>query len=142
MNINWLPPTIRHRYPHLIASDIEIWNRFLHSNGTHYQAVAYDVHVGHGEKPLTNVTPAIAYDMKSLTQKRIDAILTTPEKIYIVEIKKHAGSWAVGQALVNRYLFRQTFAPELSLAPMIVTDKPQPDIADVCSHYGIILFQV
>ncbi len=142
MDINWLPPTIRNRYPHLIASDIEIWNRFLHSAASHYQAVAYDVHVGHGEKPLTNVKPEIAYDMKTLTQKRIDAVLTTPEKIYIVEIKKHAGSWAVGQALVNDFLFRQTFTPPLPTVPMIVTDKPQPDIADVCRNYAIMLVQV
>ncbi len=142
MNINWLPTTIRRHYPHLIASDIEIWNRFLHSDGNHYDAVAYDVHVGHGEIPLTNVTPAIAHDMKTLTQKRIDAVLTTPEKHYIAEIKKRAGSWAVGQALVNDFLYRQTFIPELPTVPMIVTDKPQPDIADVCDHYGIILFQV
>ncbi len=141
MNINWLPTTIRRHYPHLIASDIEIWNRFIHSCGTHYQQVAYDVHVGHGEKPLTNVNPAIAHDMKTLTQKRIDAVLTTPEKTYIVEIKKRAGSWAVGQALVNDFLYCQTFSPDLPTVPMIVTDKPQPDIANVCRYYDIILIQ-
>ncbi|MBA7586793.1 hypothetical protein ES708_28798 [subsurface metagenome] len=65
----------RHKYPHLIGEDTELWNRFIRKFPDRFETVDYDVKVGRG----ADTTPIPDKSSKSywaeLTKKRIDVIL-------------------------------------------------------------------
>lgn len=90
-------PLWRGRYPHMLAEDIPIWNRFLDLDATLFERVFYDVRVG----GILDPDPAHSEKMREMyfnvTAKRIDALAELKNELWIVEVAGKPGLRAVGQ---------------------------------------------
>jgi len=127
----------RHKYPHLIGEDTEVWSRFILKFPDQFETVDYDVKVGSGAdtSPLTDQYAKEYW--KSLTMKRIDVIAYDNNFVTIIEVKKKASLFTLGQILGYRFLFLREH-PELHLVKtLIVCESISQDDIDVLSHYGI-----
>ena len=136
------PSTRLVKYPHLLASDIPIWERFIDLHGPKFDGFDYDVHVGKGIEPPADVPPNIRNMAIHLTQKRIDAVGHQPGKLWLIEVKERPGVGAVGQIISYITLYRRQFNPQLKLIPAIVADIIEPDIRTVLADHSITWFEV
>lgn len=136
------PSTRLHKYPHLLASDVPIWERWLDLHGEDFQGFDYDIHVGEGVEPPPGTDGNIRKMARALTQKRIDAVGYQPGKIWIIEVKERPGVGAIGQILSYVVLYQRQFNPELDLIPCIVADIVEPDIRTVLNEHGVTWFEV
>lgn len=127
----------RHRYPHLIGEDTEVWNRFILKYPEKFDTVDYDVKVGRG----ADTTPIEEQSSKdywaNLTKKRIDVIGYKNNFVTIVEVKKRVSLFTLGQILGYKYLYLKEFPKLLSVSTLIVAAQISQDDRDALSHYGI-----
>lgn len=100
-----LPYIKRHRYPHMIGEDIEIWSRFVEKFPDRFDTVDYDFRVGKGMEADPNWPEYMKVDAIALTQKRIDVLAWNGEKPTIIEVKKRVGLSTLGQILGYFQLF-------------------------------------
>ncbi|MBA7604760.1 hypothetical protein ES703_11886 [subsurface metagenome] len=127
----------RHKYPHLIGEDTEVWNRFILKYPDKFDTVDYDVKVGLGAEttPIEDQTSKDYW--ANLTKKRIDVIGYKNNLVTIVEVKKRASLFTLGQILGYRFLYLREF-PELpSVRTLIVAAQISQDDMDTLSHFGI-----
>lgn len=136
------PSTRLAKYPHLLASDIPIWDRFLDLYSPDFTGFNYDVRVGRGIEPPQGTSPNIRRMAIDLTQKRIDSVGFQPGKIWIIEVKERPGVGAVGQIISYTILFRKQFSPQDELIPAIVADIVEPDIRTILNDQGVTWFEV
>lgn len=128
---------IRHKYPHLIGEDTQVWSRFILKFPEKYHSIDYDVKVGEGSStyPLPSETDQKYWS--NLTKKRVDVIAYDDNFVTIIEVKKRASLFTLGQILGYRFLFLREH-PELHLVKtLIICDSISKDDSDVLSHYGI-----
>ena len=128
---------VRHKYPHLIGEDTEVWNRFILKFPDKFDTVDYDVHVGLGAdtSPIPNKTSK--YYWENLTKKRIDVIGWKNNIPTIVEVKKRASLFTLGQVLGYRFLYLREHSEVPMVKTLIVCDTISQDDIDVLNHYGI-----
>lgn len=111
-------------FKHMMPDEALVWQRWL----TLAQLpgdidVSYDVAVGEAIK-LTEDFPEPFRGMATfLSKKRIDAVLTFPDRILIVEVKKVVSWAAVGQLLGYPVLFDREFHPTLPLTVLLVAES-------------------
>ena len=128
---------VRHKYPHLIGEDTEVWNRFILKFPDKFDTVDYDVHVGKGvESGLTPDEKDRRY-WEDLTKKRIDVIGWSKDFATIIEVKKRATLFSLGQILGYKYLYLMEHPEQLSVRTLIVCSTTSQDDIDVFNHYGI-----
>jgi len=128
---------VRHKYPHLIGEDTEVWNRFIFKFPDKFETVDYDVKVGRGAdtEPILDMPSKNYWSM--LTKKRIDVIGHRNNFVTIVEVKKRATLFTLGQVLGYRFLYLKE-NPELRVvSTLIVCSSISQDDIDVLNHYGI-----
>lgn len=127
----------RHKYPHLIGEDTEVWNRFILKYPDIFDTVDYDFKVGRG----ADTTPINEQSSKEywaeLTKKRIDVIGYKNNFVTIVEVKKRASLFTLGQILGYRYLYLREFPEVLSVWTLIIAAQISQDDMDVLNHFGI-----
>ena len=127
----------RHKYPHLIGEDTEVWSRFVLKFPKKYDTVDYDVKVGSGANtdPIPNEGSKQYWAF--LTKKRIDVIGYKNDFATIIEVKKRASLFTLGQILGYRFLYLREH-PELHVVKtLIVCDTISKDDSDVLNNYGI-----
>lgn len=130
------------KYPHLIASDVPIWERFLDNHGHSFQGFDYDVHVGQGITPPVDTPENIRRMALHLTQKRIDAVGYKPGQIWLIEVKERPGVGAIGQILSYITLYRKQFKPSQEIVPVIVADLVEPDIRFILRTRKVKFYEV
>jgi len=127
----------RHKYPHLIGEDTEVWNRFILKFPDKFDTVDYDVKVGIG----ADTEPLLDKSEKSywseLTKKRVDLIAWNKDIPTIIEVKKRASLFTLGQILGYRILYLKEFPEYKYIKTLIVCSTISQDDMDVLSHYGI-----
>lgn len=127
----------RHKYPHLIGEDTEVWNRFILKYPDRFDTVDYDIKVGRG----ADTTPIQEQTSKEywaqLTKKRIDVIGYKNNFVTIVEVKKRGSLFTLGQILGYKYLYLREFPEVLSVLTLIVAAQISQDDRDALSHFGI-----
>ena len=129
-------------YPHLKPRDIIIWERFLRANPDAYKTCDYDFPVGTPADVDEDLMPETIADMKHLTKLKIDVVAHAEKIIHIIEVKPHAGGSALGQVIEYDYLYTRDAKPEKDTQAVIITDKAQRDMAEVCAEHDIILIEV
>ena len=127
----------RHKYPHLIGEDTEVWNRFILKYPNKFDTVDYDIKVGLG----ADTTPINDKSSKdywaNLTKKRIDVIAYKDTFSTIIEVKKRVSLSTLGQILGYKFLYLREH-PETPIAStLIVCSSIDQDDIDVLKHYGI-----
>jgi hypothetical protein len=127
----------RHKYPHLIGEDTEVWSRFISKFPDKFETVDYDVKVGLGADttPIENQTSKELW--ANLTKKRIDVIGYKNNSVTIVEVKKRASLFTLGQILGYRYLYLREFPEALLARTLIVAAAISPDDRDALTYFGI-----
>jgi len=127
----------RHKYPHLIGEDTEVWNRFILKYPDKFDTVDYDFKVGRG----ADTTPIEQQSSKEywaeLTKKRIDVIGYKNNFVTIIEVKKRASLFTLGQILGYKYLYLREFPEVLSVLTLIVAAQISQDDRDALNHFGI-----
>ena len=127
----------RHKYPHLIGEDIEVWNRFILKFPDKFDTVDYDVLVGKGAE--TEPIPEENYRRfwSNLTKKRIDVIGWNKDFATIIEVKNRATLFSLGQILGYKFLYLREYPEQRAVKTLIVCSTTTQDDIDVFNHYGI-----
>ncbi len=128
---------VRHKYPHLIGEDIQVWTRFILKFPDKFDTVDYDVKVGKGAStdPLPDKTSKQYW--ASLTKKRIDVIGYKNYYVTIVEVKKRAGLFTLGQILGYKFLYLREHKVRLPVDTLVICSSIDQDDIDVFKHYDI-----
>lgn len=127
----------RYKYPHLIGEDNEVWSRFIKAYPDRFETVDYDIKVGEGAKVFTTTDEKSRKYWAMLTKKRIDVIGYKGNFVTLIEVKKRAGLYTLGQILGYRFLYHRD-NPEMILSPvLVICSSIDIDTADVLKHYGI-----
>jgi hypothetical protein len=117
--------------------DAAIWERFRTTNLGLLRTVYFNVHVGTIPGDTAGEDPATRQLRAALWAKRIDVVCITPSETWVLEIKQHLRSAALGQLLV--YLeplrIRLPFAPRFR--PLLVGDSIDADAALLCPTLGL-----
>lgn len=130
------------KFPHMKEGESEIWERFLENLPWRPTRIEYDVRLGEGAM-LPEGTPDWVRDMAfALSTKRVDVVVTTTARIYIVEVKVRASLSAVGQLLGYEVLYRRQFGAGPGLTLVLVAEVVAPDVQPVLDRYGIELHMV
>lgn len=128
---------LRHKYPHLIGEDKEVWDRFILKYPDRFDTVDYDVHVGSGIDAPDEVDNKTAEQWKDLTRKRIDVVAWKRNSPTIIEVKKRVGLPTLGQVLGYRFLYLREYTEISSIPLLIVCLQIDKDDIDVLDHFGI-----
>ncbi len=78
----------RHKYPHLIGEDTEVWHRFILLYPNKFDTVDYDVHIGKGVNTEPIPESSSRKYWADLTKKRIDVVAWKDNFVTIIEVKK------------------------------------------------------
>ncbi len=128
---------VRHKYPHMIGEDSAVWSRFIMLHPARFDTVDYDVKVGSGSH--TESIPEQKYSnyWSQLTKKRIDVIAHKDNFITIIEVKKRASLFTLGQILGYKFLFLRS-NPDIKLVKtLILCSTISPDDILILDHYGV-----
>ena len=136
------PPKLRHRYPHLLASDTEIWSRFLTKHLDYFDVVDYDIHVGKGIKLDPTWSENIKKDATTLTQRRIDVVAVKGRVYYIIEVKEDPGASCIGQLLTYRILYKEKYPDRPTPQLMLIANNIDRDLQTVIDKLKISTFVV
>ena len=136
------PAVKQGRYPHMLAEDVALWNKFLDEWPEQFEGVEYDVHVGGEVERLRWWSDQVQRMGEWLAAKRIDVVGYRPGEIWIVEVKPYAGVAAIGQVLCYLELYRKDRRPPEKLVGCIVTDKVTPDLRYLVGVFAIQVFEV
>ncbi len=125
------------KYPHMIGEDTEVWERFILRFPNRFDTVDYDFHVGKGvdTSPIRNDADKTYW--AQLTKKRIDVIGYKNILVTIIEVKKRATLFTLGQILGYRFLYLREHPELKGVLSLIICDKIDQDDQDILSHYGI-----
>ena len=136
------PPEILRKYPHMMANDIVIWERFLKSEHNTFDGFSYDIHVGSG-RGFTDYDPEWKVTLaKALTAFRIDAVGWHGRFATIIEVKPFAGLSALGQITAYGTLWQEFFPDRPLEALLIITDSTTADVKKVYQANSISLIEV
>jgi len=119
-----------------------IWERFLTAFPNAYDEVAYNVKVGEGAVIPEGTEENIAFDFKTLTQRKIDVIGFKGNDIDIIELKPYAGTGAVGQVKAYGILFKSTYDATAKPNLIVMTDVEQRDTKTVAESEGVKLIVI
>ena len=137
MNLLLRPYHVLSKYPHLVASDILVWDAFVLKFPSLFDLVTYDLHVGVGLHPSESVAPRLQQMWTTITQKRIDAITTAGTNLFVIEVKDRPGLPALGQVLGYVALIQDLPLAGYNIIPLIVASVIEPDIETAAEFYGV-----
>lgn len=132
----------RHKYPHLIGEDSEVWSRFIRKFPDRFDTVDYDVKVGKGANTEPIPDEISKKYWATLTKKRIDVVGHKNSVLTIIEVKKRASLFTLGQILGYRFLFLRDNPDIRSIRTLIVCSSIEPDDVAILNYYGIDYFLV
>lgn len=101
----------------------------------------YDVKVGEGRDYSTLPEDKFSEDLKYLSKKRIDVVGFRGDEIFVIELKPKADLRAIGEAFGYASLYREIGPADKRIQPVVITDEILPDIQNVCSKMGVLIFK-
>ncbi len=128
---------VRHKYPHLIGEDTEVWNKFILKFPDKFDTVNYDVHVGLGADTTPIAEESSKQYWAELTKKRIDVIGYKNNFETLIEVKNRATLFTLGQILGYRFLYLREHPDIPAVNTLIICSTISQDDIDVLKHYGI-----
>jgi hypothetical protein len=127
----------RKHYTHLLPPDAELLASYLLSRPDHYDHLDFDVKVGRGNDPGPSFPSNIRRMATLLSQRRIDCVAFTDDRIDIIEVTLQAGLTSLGQLVAYPRLYVNTFNPDRIVYPVLVTYAFAPDIKTIYDDHGI-----
>ncbi|MBA7552356.1 hypothetical protein ES705_44917 [subsurface metagenome] len=136
------PNTPLPKYPHLVGSDIPIWDSWIRTHGHYFRGFDYDVHVGQGLEPDKDHSFELQQMWVSLTQKRIDVVGYRPGEVWLIEVKDRPTTAAIGQALSYKILYERDYGLLSLVVPCLVAGSIEPDIETVLRSFDIRFYDL
>lgn len=130
------------KYPHLMVSDVAIWERYLDKFANQWDAFEYDVRVGQGIVTKPELEEKYKHMATALTEKRIDVVAARGAVTTIIEVKPSAMLSAVGQLLSYQILYEERYPLKGPVKMLLITDRIGPDLENLCRKFGISLITV
>ena len=130
------------KYPHMLARDVVLWERFLAKFPNQYQEVSYDVKVGRGVELPASYPGNMVTDALALTRKRIDVVGYKQGGVDVIEVKPMAGLSAIGQVISYKILYEIQFAESGPVQAVILTDNKDVDYDVLCKALDIKIILV
>ena len=139
---DFIPFQVMRKYPHMGPEDSAIWTRFILSDQTAYDAVAYDVKVGSPPAFDTTVNQETGGSALGLYKKKIDVIGLKEGSYTIIEVKPQIDSRALGQ-VEGYYELVLRDIPEIRNPSMrVIGEALLPDVSYLAEKKGIGLIVV
>lgn len=135
-------PAITGNYPHMARRDAPIWERFLRAQGANFTGVTYDVALGGVVPEGADEEDETVLGWRYSTAVKLDAVLFTPDEVWIVEVKPNASLSAIGQVLGYMLLAEREPFTDLPLIPTIITDNLGADVRYVAEQLNIQIIVV
>lgn len=123
--------------PHMSSGDYFIWQRYLPLHREEYKAFYYDVRLIPDMEIPEDVAPELARMWRFNNAKRIDALGITPTEVRIIEVRVNAGAGALGAIEMYLDLWQQNPPLPLPVRGIIMTERPDPTMADMAKRRGI-----
>jgi len=136
------PNTPLPKYPHLVGSDIPIWDSWVRTHGHYFQGFDYDVHVGQGLEPDKDHSFELQQMWVSLTKKRIDVVGYRPHEVWLIEVKDRPTVAVIGQCLSYKILYDIDYSPVARTVPCLVAGSIEPDIETVLRAWDIRFYDL
>ena len=130
-------PVVMGHYPHMLSEDTDVWSKVLSDPPHKFLKVWYDVHVGKSMADITVDDPVARSVAQGVSRKRIDCVVLTDKKLFVVEIKPFGNMVALGQIISYLRLFRSEFKTRLQPVPAIACYEVDPDILDDLHIFNI-----
>ncbi|MBA7569123.1 hypothetical protein ES708_10861 [subsurface metagenome] len=131
------PSTPLPKYPHLVGSDVPVWDSWIRTHGHYFSGIDYDIHVGQGLEPDKDQSYQLQQMWVSLTRKRIDVVGYRPGEIWLIEVKDRPTVAVIGQCLSYQILYGIDFSPATPPIPCLVAGSIEADIETVLVYFGI-----
>jgi hypothetical protein len=115
------------RYSHILEPDRTLFQIYIDSHVYNYVHLDFDVRVGTGRDPGSAFSDDIRRMAIHLSQRRIDCVAHTLDRIHIIEVTFSAGLTSLGQLMAYPSLYKASYRPSLPIVPVLVCHDFQTD---------------
>lgn len=136
------PNTPLPKYPHLVGSDVPIWDAWIRTHGHYFSGFDYDIHIGAGLEPHKDSDYQLQEMWVTLTQKRIDVVGYRPGETWLIEVKDRPTVAVIGQCLSYQILYNIDFSPPSPPITCLVAGHIEADIETVLTHFNIRFYDL
>jgi len=145
-----MPTTLGRQYsidwrgdpPHMLKPDIPVWWRFLDTYGDPITKLYYDCLLGGPPTQPGEEKDSMTRMWRTLVSKRADAIAELDDEVWIIEVSDDPGLRAIGQLLSYRSLWLRDPKIEKLEKMLLVCNKRDEDLFDVCGIQGIQVYVI
>lgn len=126
----------------MLKPDVPVWYRWVEKWGWQVHKLWYDCLLGGPELTPEEEKDPLKVMWRENLAKRADAIATTDNHIWIIEVSLDPGLRAVGQLQVYHTLWLRD--PKIALPEqlLLVCERIDKDILDAASMHGILTYIV
>jgi len=124
------------RPPGMAKRDLEIWERFRKTYEKKIMGIYYNARTGKGTMPHHQATPLECLMWILNTMLRIDAIVETPNEVWICEVKPDAGCSAIGAVSAHMNYWKKNPPIEKPTTGKIITDNITDQICECLRDLG------
>lgn len=142
MEATLLPYKLIHKYPGMRPKDEVIWDKLIQQKPGLFDSCFYNVPVGN---PAANETQAVEMKFNGgwgVSTWRVDVVAIRDAKQYVIEIKPHADTHAIGEVLAYRALLIGAGKIKPDAEAIIVTDDASQILIQACGRLGIAIWEV
>jgi hypothetical protein len=125
------------RYSHILEPDRTLFQIYIDSHVYNYVHLDFDVRVGTGRDPGSAFSDDIRRMAIHLSQRRIDCVAHTLDRIHIIEVTFSAGLTSLGQLMAYPSLYKASYRPSLPIVPVLVCHDFQTDAQSHFDANGI-----
>ena len=128
--------------PHMLRPDIPVWYRFLDKWGWQLEDLYYDCLLGGPALTNAELKDPIKRMWQYNLSKRADAIATTKDQVWIIEVAADPGLRTIGQ--VQSYQTLWIRDPKISKPErlIVVAERLDPDLLDAMGMFSILVYLV
>ena len=123
--------------PHMLKPDVPVWYRFLERNSSLFQSLYYDCLLGAPDLDQEEEKDPLKRMWRFNISKRADAIATTNNYVWIIEVADDPGLRALGQLQVYRSLWLQDPVIDKMERLDLVCETIDPQLTAACIQHGI-----
>jgi len=145
-----MPTTLGRRFsidwrgtpPHMLASDVPVWYRFLDLYGGQIINLFYDCFLGGPYLSPEEEKDSMKRMWRATTSKRTDAIAETASEVWLIEVSNYPGMRALGQLLTYQALWLED--PKIAKIErlVLVCEQLDNDLAAGLGKLGVLLYIV
>jgi hypothetical protein len=139
--IVWQPFGPARHYPHMAKHDERIWERFITRYQGYFTDAAYDLALGGSETTDPDASDAERLMWRFNTAKRIDAVVRNTDEAWLCEVRRGAGTAAIGAVMSYGVLSELDKWTLLPIVLTIVTDRTDPDTRLVAESLEIQMLE-